>query len=80
MELVGRRSVFSTSEIENFAQSPTTVLLFKWHFDFEDPVRYRVLRDKNILAGPPQTIQKLSESAYQKIKKLGGIDERFIIN
>lgn len=80
MELVGRRSVFSTSEIHNSAQSPTTVLLFKWHFDFDDPIHYQVLRDEEILAGPPQTIQQLDESAYKKIKELGDIDERFIIN
>ena len=80
MELVGRRSVFSVSEIEDVAQSPTTVLLFKWHFDFADPIRYQVLRDEDILAGPPQTIQQLDESAYEKIKKLGDIDERFIVN
>ncbi|WP_336022445.1 hypothetical protein [Halobellus salinisoli] len=80
MELVGRRSVFSINEITKVAQSPTTVLLFKWHFDFADPIRYQVLRDEDILAGPPQTIQQLDESSYERLKKLGDIDERFIIN
>ena len=80
MDLVGRRSVFSINEIRNVAQSPTTVILFKWHFDFGDPIHYQVLRDEDILAGPPQTIQQLGESAYERVKELGDIDERFVIN
>ena len=79
-DIVGKRSVFSESEIEKMAKKPTTVLLFNWYFDLSDPIRYQDLRDEEIIAGAPQTIQQLNEDSYNSIKKLGDIDERFTIN
>lgn len=79
-ELVGRLSVFTDAEITEMAGTPTTVILFKWHFDLADPIHYQVLLDEGILAGPPQTIQELVEQEYKYIRRAGGIDERFIVN
>lgn len=79
-DIVGRRSVFSRREIEEMTESPTTVILFKWHFDLEDPLHYKVLLDENVLSGPPQTIQELGGKAYEYIREEGGIDGRFIID
>lgn len=79
-DLVKRRSVFRHREIKEMAESPTTVILFKWHFDLENPLHYQVLLDEDVLSGPPQTIQELGEKAYHFIREEGGIDERFIVD
>lgn len=79
-ELVGRRSVFSTHEIEEMAESPTTVILFKWHFDLPDPVHYRVLLDQEYLSSSIRTTQQIDHDTYEFIRDIGGIDERFTIN
>lgn len=79
-ELVGRRSVFTEHEIEERASRPTTVILFKWHFNLKNPLHYKVLRDDDVLSGPPRAIQQIDEDAYHYIRDTGGIDERFIID
>lgn len=75
--IVGKRSVFSKKEIEEIAESPTTVLLFNWHFELSDPVSLEVLREDDVLNWAPQTIQELDEQEYTYIKENGGIDARF---
>ena len=79
-ELVNKRSVFTKVEINEMVEKPTMVLLFKWHFELEHPLRYQELRDEGVLSGPPQTIQQLDEKCYQYIRASGGIDERFIVD
>jgi len=77
---VGKRSVFTDSEIENMAQSPTSVILFWWHFDLENPISYSLLREEGILDAPLQVLQAISEQDYKFIKQEGGIDERFALD
>ncbi|EMA08434.1 hypothetical protein C438_01305 [Haloferax denitrificans ATCC 35960] len=79
-KFVGKRSVFSEQEIENMAKSPTTVIRFSWHFDLKNPVSYECLLENNVLSGPLQTIQSISEEDYKYIKQEGGIDERFALD
>lgn len=78
--IVGKRSVFSRSEINDLLQRPLTVILFRWHFELGNPIHYKVLLDQNILLGPLQTTQQLDEKSYQYIRGHGGIDERFAID
>ena len=80
LSMVGKRTVYSFTEIEDFANDPTTVILFNHHFHFKKPVRYKKLLKENILRGPPQSITEIGHENYEKIKKLGGIDERFTFN
>lgn len=79
-DLVGKRSVFSDYEIRERVKSPTTVILFKWHFDLPSPVHYQVLLEEDIIDGPIRTIQKIDDEPYKNICQIGGLDERFIIN
>lgn len=79
-ELVGKRSVFTEREIAKMVESPTTVILFKWHFELENPLHYQVLLDQDVLSGAPQSIQQVDESSYQYIRDNGGIDGRFTVN
>lgn len=79
-EIVGRRSVFTRHELEDYAQKPTTVILFTWHFDLTNSIHYRQLLDEEVISAPIQAIQRIEHEDYMYIRKGGGIDERFAIN
>lgn len=78
--IVGKRSVFSEREIERYTESETTVLLFSWHFDLDDPLSYEELIEADVLNGPPQVMQQINEQAYRHVREYGGIDGRFARN
>ena len=80
MNLVGRRSVFRESEIEDYAESGTTVILFTWHFDLANEVHYQELLDAGVIHGPIQTIQRMEHEDYKYVRRAGGIDERFTLH
>ena len=80
VDLVGKRSVYSSSEIEDIVRKPTTVILFNYHFHFKKSISYDKLIKFQILKGPPQSITEISHENYLKIKKWGKIDERFTFN
>jgi predicted nucleic acid-binding protein len=75
--VVGKRSVFSDSEIEDYAKKETTVILFSWHFDLPSPVNYSDLLKERILTGPLRTVTEISHQDYKAIKERGNLDERF---
>lgn len=78
--LVGKRTVYSYAEIEEMSKKPTTVILFNHYFHFKKSIGYKKLLNKKILLGFPQSITEIDHENYQKIKKLGGIDECFTFN
>lgn len=78
--IVGKRSVFSEREIDEYTERETTVLLFLWHFDLENPLSYHEMLEANVLSGPPQVMQELDEQAYKYVRENGGIDGRFARN
>jgi hypothetical protein len=80
LSIVGKRTVYSFTEIEEISKKSTTVILFMHHFHFKNPVQYKTLLKEKILRGPPQSITEIGHENYQKIKFLGGIDERFTFN
>ncbi len=79
---VGKRTVYSPKEINDFAnnESPTLVLLFIFSRWLPKTVNFTKLIDMNVLSGAPQTIQEISHGAYLQVKKTGGMDESFTIN
>jgi ribosomal protein S18 acetylase RimI-like enzyme len=78
--IVGKRSVFTRRELQDIAESEATVLLFRWHFDLEDPIGYEELKDNDVLSAPLQVMSEISDSDYKYIRKLGGINERFALD
>ena len=80
IKFVGKRTVYSKEEIEQISQKPTTVILFQHHFYLEKPLSLNKLLKMNILSAAPQTITEIDHIQYLKIKKEGGIDERFTVN
>ena len=77
---VGKRSVYSLSELMEIAKKPTIVILFRHHFHLKNLVNFRELKAARVLAGPPQSIVQITDESYASIKRKGGIDERFTIN
>ncbi|MBI2831988.1 MAG: hypothetical protein HYX79_07005 [Chloroflexi bacterium] len=77
---VGKRTVYSRLEIEEIAKRPTTVILFRHHFHLKTPLRFKQLQAFGLLKGPPQSIVQIADEIYAKIKREGGIDERFTIH
>ena len=80
LSMVGKRTVYTYAEIEEISKKATTVILFNHHFHFKKPVKYKKLLKEKILRGPPQSITEIEHEDYQKIKKIGGINERFTFN
>jgi hypothetical protein len=70
--------VFSNREIaEQIGDSSITIILFKRHFNLENPIHYHNLRERGILSGPPQMIQEIGDEGYKYVRSAGEIDERF---
>ncbi len=78
--IVGKRTVYSISEIQNISKSPTIIILFNYYNHLKTRILYDKLIDEKILNGFPQSITEITHESYLKIKKLGGIDERFTVN
>lgn len=79
IEIIGKRSVYSNSEIEGY-KKPLTIILFKHHMNLKNPVKLSVLIESRILNGQPQTIQQIDDDKFSMIKKLGEINECFTIH
>lgn len=67
-------------EIQKKAEKPVLCILFMHHFYFKSPLNYKSLKEEGIISSAPQSIVEISQEQYSKIKKLGGLDERFIVN
>lgn len=77
---VGKRTVYSASEIERMATKLTTVIMFTSHFHFEHPITYERLKIEGVLKGAPQSIIRIDDEKYSRILSLDGIDERYIVH
>lgn len=77
---VGKRTVYSQTELESIGRKPTTVIMFRYHFHFQKTIAYKTLNAKKILKGPPQSVTQISDDQYQRILALDGIDERYIVH
>jgi len=77
---VGKRTVYSKSEIEEIAKKPSTVIIFRHHFHLKNLLSLGQLQAMGVLSGPPQSIMQIPDENYVKVKNKGGIDERFTIH
>jgi len=74
--LVAKRTVYSQEELE-IKEKPVSVILFKFHFHFPNPIDFKELIREKLIKAAPQSISKLENENYQRIKEIGGFDERF---
>jgi hypothetical protein len=72
MRRVSRRTVYNLADIEKMAIKPTKVMLFRLVKHFVNPVSYDDLIRARVVRGPIQSITKISEDGYSKIRELSG--------
>jgi len=80
IRLVGKRTVYSTEEIEEFVKKPTLVIFFRSHFHFPKPLRLDELKRMEILKNAPQSIITIPHQKYLQIKRESKINERYTFN
>ena len=77
--IIGKRSVYTEQELKNDS-GKRLIIKFNHIFKLKNPVKYEILFKENILNGPPQSILQIDDGKYEKIKKIGDIDESFTFN
>ncbi|MBP2134242.1 putative RNA-binding protein with PUA-like domain [Methanomicrobium sp. W14] len=75
---IGKRSVYTSEEIQKM-KKPLAIIIFRHHFYIKE-IKFDSLMDSGILSGCPQSIIQISHQKYEKLIKLGEINERFIIH
>jgi len=80
LKLTGKRTVFSREDIDALAEDPISIFLFRHHLHLDKPLTLKKLVDANVLAAHPQSVTKISDERYIKLKNLGGINERLTIH
>jgi len=78
--IVGKRSVFTQRELQDIAETNTTVLLFRWHFDLNNPISYEQLQEEDILTAPLQVMSEITDEEYKYIRKEGDVNGRFALD
>ncbi len=71
---ISTRSVYSENEIK---EKESLVILFLSNFELRNYLSLNTLMDNGILRGPPQSITKIDNMAYEYIKKYGDINDDF---
>ena len=66
---VGRRTVYSLSEIAEICASEALAILFRQARLFSDPIPFRALRSEGVLKGPPQSIQSVSQEGIAWLER-----------
>jgi len=79
LRIIGKRSVYSSNEIENF-KKPLSVILFRHQLYLKKFVTLSELQNAGIISWPPQSISEIDDSKYFWIKKHGGIDENLTLH
>ena len=65
--LVSRRTVYGIDDIEDLAQKPTKVILFRLVGHLPKIVPYGTLTRDRVVTGPIQSIRKVSDASFSKI-------------
>lgn len=79
--LTKKRTVYAMNEIQDMIkEGPVTVLLFRYQAHLTKKLSLEMLIDHGILNGAPQSVTKLSEEQFDKIKVDGELDRRLILN
>jgi hypothetical protein len=78
--IVGKRSVYSDKELEEWAQKNVFILRFRHHFFFPNRLSLAYLQDKGILKAAPQSITEINHEQYLSLKTGGKLDARFTVN
>lgn len=77
IKVIGKRSVYNKKDIRDGNQ---LVIMFLYNFTFKKGLNLDDLIKNEILKGAPQSIMKIDNEKYNKIKKYVGIDGCYTFN
>ncbi len=77
--IIGKRSIYTEQALKDDS-GKRLIIKFNHILKLKNPVKYEILFKEKILNGPPQSILQIDDGKYEKIKKLGDIDESFTFN
>jgi ribosomal protein S18 acetylase RimI-like enzyme len=72
MQMVSRRTVYSSTQIDEMAERPTKVMLFRLIEHFEAPVPYAWLQRERIVSGYIQSIRRIDDESFSRIMRCAG--------
>lgn len=70
---VAKRTVYSLPDITNMATKPVRVILFRLASHLVQPVAYDQLLQRRLVAGPVQSIRRISVNDFREITRLAGL-------
>jgi predicted RNA-binding protein with PUA-like domain len=70
---VAKRTVYALPEIEDMANKPVRVILFRLATHLPKKPEYSELLRREIITGPIQSIRNISKNAFQEIINISGI-------
>lgn len=77
---VAKRTVYPLSEITKMVEKPVRVILFRLASHFAQPVSYEQLLQHRIVAGPVQSLCRISLDDLKEIAQLAGFSGCFFAN
>ena len=80
-KIMSNRTVYSLNEINSMLKSgKITAISFIWILYLKNKLSLSDLETVQILKGAPISITEISQSSYDKIKNMGGLDGSYTIN
>jgi hypothetical protein len=79
IRIVGKRTAYPREELERM-KKPLTIILFRYHFHFETPLSHTRLKEWGVITFAPQSITQITDEKYNRVKREGGIDERYTVH
>jgi hypothetical protein len=76
----GKRIVYTRAEIEEMVSNRALMILFRWHFHFNNRVSLKWLLREHLLNSAPQSITEIGYEAGRRILAKGNIDDRFVVD
>ncbi|WP_094227716.1 PIN domain-containing protein [Methanolobus psychrotolerans] len=78
--IVGKRTVYSEEELQEWADKTVFVIRFMHNLYLPNPLSLDYLMKNNILKAAPQSITEINHEQYLALKAGGKLDERFTVN
>ena len=79
VKIVGKRTVYPREQLERI-KKPLTIILFRYHFHLKTHLSHIQLKDWGVITFAPQSITQITDEKYNRVKREGGIDERYTVH
>lgn len=78
--LVAKRTAYSQAQILETSKRASLVILFMQHFFLPQQIAIKDFGESGSIQRAPQSITQIGEKEFGTIRRMGGIDERFVIH